>query len=473
METMNIQFTPFRIGCVYIPTWFLDTQLNNIEEQHLKIYLLLQKASQENEAWNFAKIASKLQVSSQKVEEVVDYLNKKNIIRMNQKDDFNCEITMNGNDLKVAMEITSDSGMLDVYDIKDKPEYGYAEIDRYRETDNNTEIIFKKLEICLERPATFKEQAAIFSLYDWLKMSVELIDYLLNYCVFTKQTKNIDHITSVAIDWANNKITSLDQAEARVADPHLYDYIFNSDKSTDQKEVDSDNENLKLMLSDDYKYEAEDSIKMALYRKLENAFSRPIKTQEMDIVFNDFYKKFEMSLDLIYYLLDYCPEGKRNIKYLEKVAMTWHRKGIKIVEQAEESLSITKEHYSIMNAAGISTISITKTQREMMDKWLAMFPVKAVIYQACKFMGETTQKPSLRYLDKILTNWNKEGIKNVFDIERITQEYKKKKSEKFAKKNNYVIKSGNFTKMLSHDYDYDLLMAKEIEYHEKLRTGQI
>ncbi|ONI46756.1 hypothetical protein AN643_01235 [Candidatus Epulonipiscioides saccharophilum] len=483
----KIQFNQYRTSFVYIPSWFLDTQLNNIEGQHLKVYLLLQKADQEKEALDFEKIASKLQVSSQKVEEVVDSLNKKNIIRMEQKDDFNCEITINNNDREVPVEIISnpivqdtvDPIMLDVYDVKDKPEYRCEEMDYYRENDNNTKIIFEKLEIYLERPSTFEEQSAIFSLYEWLRMSIELIDYLLNYCLFTKQTKNIDHITSVAIDWANNKITSLDQAEARVADPHLYDYIFNPDNEEPasskkaHNKVDADTENLKADLLANDEYDEETSTKRALYEKLEEAFGRPVKYHELEIVFNDFYKKSALPLDLIYYLLDFCPEDKKNIKYLEGIVRNWNEKGIKTIEQAEGSLSIRSEHYKILKAAAISSSAISETQREMIDKWFAMFPVKDVIYEACKVMGKNVQKPSMKYLDGILTNWNKEGIKDLSDIERVTQEYKTKKSEKTTKKNNYSIKSGRFSEMLSNNYDDDYFTAREIEYHKKLRTGQI
>ncbi len=97
----------------------------------------------------------------------------------------------------------------------------------------------------------------------------------------------------------------------------------------------------------------------------------------------------------------------------------------------------------------------------------------------------------INYLDQILTNWYKEGLTTINDIEIFNENYKKQASSN--KKSNFNKKSNSnneqnsnnklgsksqhkieqFNRMLSHNYDYDELDRLEWEYQTQKRTGNI
>jgi len=64
---------------------------------------------------------------------------------------------------------------------------------------------------------TPSETNVILYLYDELKFSTDLIEFLIEYCV-SNNHKKINYIETVALDWAEHDITTIEQAKDYIAD---------------------------------------------------------------------------------------------------------------------------------------------------------------------------------------------------------------------------------------------------------------
>lgn len=130
------------------------------------------------------------------------------------------------------------------------------------------------------------------------------------------------------------------------------------------------------------------------------------------------YDALKLPVELIEYLVEYCVSNHKNsLRYMEKVAIDWHQKGIKTLQEAKsQSLSYGKDYYTIMKAMGLNN-QPAPAQIEFMEKWLHKdgFSLN-VILEACRRTITSIGKPSFPYTGKILDAWKKAGIKSVNEI---------------------------------------------------------
>lgn len=97
------------------------------------------------------------------------------------------------------------------YELPKIPSYTTEQI---AELSNNDEVqwIMTIIEKYLERPLKPKDVQLILYLYDSVGFSAELIMYLYEYCI-SKGKKNSSYIETVAIAWAKQGISTVEQAE--------------------------------------------------------------------------------------------------------------------------------------------------------------------------------------------------------------------------------------------------------------------
>ena len=98
-----------------------------------------------------------------------------------------------------------------------------------------------------------------------------------------------------------------------------------------------------------------------------------------------------------------------------------------------------------------------KPQEDMLEKWLFIYNFKLeIIQKACDRCFQRLNRADFKYIDSILTDWNKNNIRTVTDIELKDINFKKAQGNKTFYKNqnqsNQKIK--NFREK---NYDYDAL----------------
>lgn len=162
--------------------------------------------------------------------------------------------------------------------------------------------------------------------------------------------------------------------------------------------------------------------------------------------------------DLIDYLLQYCVErGKKDFKYIEKVAVNWAEEGITTPKQAQKfSTRYDKNVYSIMNSLGRSTAPTAK-ELEFINRWTREYGFSTdIILEACERSSLATDRHRFEYAEGILSSWKDAGIHHKADIQQADATYQKKKATKPA-----AASSNRFTQFAQNSYDFAAL-EKEI-----------
>ena len=162
--------------------------------------------------------------------------------------------------------------------------------------------------------------------------------------------------------------------------------------------------------------------------------------------------KLGFSEDLIDYLIQYCVDrNKKDLRYIEKVAISWAQQGITTPKQAKKLAGkYDKSVYEIMKALG-KTGAPTQTEVTFITHWTKELGFTAdVIFAACERTVLATDKHRFEYADSILNSWHKAGVHHKSDIQSLDDNYRKAKASKPAAANK-------FNQFKQNDYDFDAL----------------
>ena len=154
--------------------------------------------------------------------------------------------------------------------------------------------------------------------------------------------------------------------------------------------------------------------------------------------------------DLIDYLIQYCVDkGKRDFRYMEKVAVNWAQEGIRTPKQAQKAaLKHDKSVYAIMNELGKSA-SPTARELEYINRWIKEYGFGSdVILEACARTVLATDKHRFEYADGILSNWKKENVHHKSDIKKLDDSYALKRTTVSRPVNN------KFNQFAQNSYDF-------------------
>ena len=213
-----------------------------------------------------------------------------------------------------------------------------------------------------------------------------------------------------------------------------------------------------------------------LVRVAERYLGRLISFTDQKILYS-FYDWLHMPFDLIEYLIEYCASMNRTgMHYIEKVAINWVDEGILTLEQAKAKMAADKRYFKILNALGASRNTITPTDKKYMSKWFDTYKFSMdIILTACNRAITQANKPSLNYVDSILTSWYNEKVKTLDDIAKLDQVFESKKILAQPVNQGGVTplpnKVAKFNTMDSHDWDFDEIEKLEREYIERKLNG--
>ncbi|WP_206151693.1 DnaD domain protein [Clostridium sp. SM-530-WT-3G] len=232
--------------------------------------------------------------------------------------------------------------------------------------------------------------------------------------------------------------------------------LDNNEYDTSDKQVDLlealDSNNTKDMLKD-----------------IEVLLGRPLSPNEMSLYLN-WQKEFSFSSELILILIEYCiSKGKSDSRYIEKVALAWHDQKITTVEQAQNLIKKTEDKWinirKILTYLGINNTDIMKPQQDIIEKWLLIykFPTE-IIFKACDICFERLNRADFKYIDGILTNWNKNNIRTLEDI--ALKDNKQLKNNSYQKNNSYNNNNNNQKTLNFNDFEqrnYDANYLQNLE----------
>lgn len=176
---------------------------------------------------------------------------------------------------------------------------------------------------------------------------------------------------------------------------------------------------------------------------------------------DNWFATFRFDEDVMVSLFKYCYDNNAmNIKYVEKVAVTWANHGITShweLEKYMEACEKTKEIGKTIAKALRLGKKLTAYEEKYLEIWLNEYGYDMpIIEEALKLtVGKSTP---FKYAHNILTNWNKEGIRNMEQLKAYLEASAEKRNKgKGAAQKGKVAHRDNFQQHQYDDEFYDNL----------------
>ena len=205
-------------------------------------------------------------------------------------------------------------------------------------------------------------------------------------------------------------------------------------------------------------------------------YMNKVFTQRECEVFAYLYDGLHMPAELLEYVVEYCVQGGHSsIRYIETVAISWHEKGFKTIEDAKSyALTFTKDSFAVMKAFGLNDRKPGDLERDFMDRWFRAYGfTRELVVEACNRTLAATHTPSFQYADKILEGWKKSGARSMEEVRKLDEQYAdrvKSGEQKAGKSGEYKQAQtskgrkgqNQFQNFPQREIDYDALVLKQL-----------
>lgn len=126
--------------------------------------------------------------------------------------------------------------------------------------------------------------------------------------------------------------------------------------------------------------------------------------------------------------------GKKGVKYAEKFAISLYDDGIttthEVVDRIDAIEKAKEELFKIKKMYGFGSRDLTKTEKELFEKWLNTYGYsEEIIRIAFDMTVNSIQRPVPKYTDKILEKWYGQGLRTKEDIEAFEKNKKDSKGD--------------------------------------------
>ncbi|WP_099469600.1 DnaD domain protein [Konateibacter massiliensis] len=232
-----------KTGATMVSNTFIDEYMSEANGEFVKIYLYLLRCVSHNRQVSISVIADKFNHTENDVLRALKYWEKMKLLTLTYTNHILTEInftdqqTEEGREEAAAEEValTSDiSPAVDIPAVKQSngaerkvPSYSADQIKHFQENEDIQQILFLT-ETYLGKTLSVTEINTLLFFYDELHFPLDLIEYLIEYCV-SKGSKSIHYIKKTALAWAEEEITTVSQAKASTNLYHKNCYtIFNA-----------------------------------------------------------------------------------------------------------------------------------------------------------------------------------------------------------------------------------------------------
>lgn len=182
-----------------------------------------------------------------------------------------------------------------------------------------------------------------------------------------------------------------------------------------------------------------------------------------------FHDSLGFDTSLIEYLIEYCVSHRhKSMRYIESVALAWHKEGYLTVAQAKEhTTTYSKSYFSILKAFGITNRNPVDVEISFMDKWMNDYGFSLdLITEACSRTMAAIHQPGFEYADKILSTWKAGGIASLADVKALDDKHASSKANTRAGAESTSPKKAaapnRFHNFRERNYDYKELQKRLI-----------
>lgn len=131
------------------------------------------------------------------------------------------------------------------------------------------------------------------------------------------------------------------------------------------------------------------------------------------------YVQDKLPIDMILTVMShFAARGKRDVRYLEKILLSWREEGICTGVDAERYLAVLEKReeteQQLASMMGLDRIAFTAGEKTLIARWFEEYGFdKEMVNAALVYAGE---KRNVRYLNGILKKWYAAGYKKPQDI---------------------------------------------------------
>lgn len=208
-------------GNTTVSNFFIDEYLCEANDAEIKVYLYLLRMTSAGRATSISDMADKFNHTEKDILRALKYWEKKHLLSLN----YDINGTVVGIRLFSATPVAKKSSpsasfvpvavmqpVIDNTENKfEKPNYTLDDLKVFKSKDSTSELIFIA-EQYLKKTLSPNDIRSLYFITDVLNFSNDLVDYLLQYCV-GKEKSDFRYIEKVAINWAEENITTVDHAK--------------------------------------------------------------------------------------------------------------------------------------------------------------------------------------------------------------------------------------------------------------------
>jgi len=295
-NSINLNFLP-------VSDIFIDKYITKAKSVFVCIYIYSLKKCIEGQALTLNNIAEDFDILESDVLSAWKFWKNEGVVDFTEKDgeffieffDITASYNSTGEN-SVYYRKKDDNGVIK----KNKerggiPDYSIEELNAYGENEE-VKKLFKTAENAFASMLDYSKMKLVFSLYDWLNMPTDVIEFLIKYCVKNGKGRNLRYIESVAIDWSERGIDSVEKAKELVK-------LFNNE-----------------------------------YREIMKAFGiSVIVPVDGQVKFmEDWIKKLPLDLIKEACRRTVIKTGKPAFEYADSIIQKWHKQGVKNISDIEK-----------------------------------------------------------------------------------------------------------------------------------------
>ncbi len=150
----------------------------------------------------------------------------------------------------------------------------------------------------------------------------------------------------------------------------------------------------------------------------ESRLNKMLNPSELATLYS-FYDYLALPTDVIMLATEHCvSEGKRSLRYIEKLLLDFTDKDITTYEAAEAYIN-SRRHYKTLEGkvrtlCGMGERALTKSEKTIIGEWASNpeFDTE-LLTEAYEATIRSIGKPTLAYINKILLRWANDGITTV------------------------------------------------------------
>jgi len=249
-------------GSTVVSNLFIDEYLTEANDAQIKVYLYLLRMMSANMPVSISDLADKFNHTEKDIIRALKYWEKRHLLCLSYDDnkaitgvrflnpgaELHEEVRPLAPIVPLKLVATEEQALVSapleapapepVKPVRETPSYSRDQLKQFKESPETSQVLFLA-ETYLQKNLTSTDVQNLFFIHHELSFSVDLTDYLLQYCV-EKGKKNFSYIKTVAIDWADSGITTPEQAKDHIGsnvDKNVYTIMKALGRNTTPTEV--------------------------------------------------------------------------------------------------------------------------------------------------------------------------------------------------------------------------------------------